>query len=39
MRNQDIQIATLDNGLVLVVEPMADVQSAAFCCWFPGQHL
>jgi len=36
MRNQDIQISTLDNGLVLVVEPMADVQSAAFSLLVPS---
>jgi predicted Zn-dependent peptidase len=36
MRNQDIQIATLGNGMVLVVEPMEDVQSAAFSLLVPS---
>ena len=36
MKNQDIQISTLDNGLVLVIEPMADVQSASFSLLVPS---
>ncbi len=36
MRNQDIQISTLENGLVLVVEPMAEVQSASFSLLVPA---
>jgi predicted Zn-dependent peptidase len=36
MRKQDIQISTLENGIVLVVEPMVDVQSAAFSLLVPA---
>lgn len=36
MKHQDIQISTLDNGLVLVVEPMSDVQSASFSLLVPS---
>ncbi|MGE3314431.1 MAG: M16 family metallopeptidase [Planctomycetaceae bacterium] len=36
MKDQDIQISTLDNGLVLVIEPMADVQSASFSLLVPS---
>jgi len=36
MANQEICIHTFDNGLTLIVEPMADVQSAAFSMLLPA---
>ena len=36
MRDQDIQTHLLENGLTLVLEPMADVQSAAFSLLVPA---
>ncbi|MCH7988996.1 MAG: insulinase family protein [Planctomycetes bacterium] len=36
MKDQHIQTRTLDNGLTLVVEPMSDVQSAAFSLLVPA---
>ncbi|MEX2286265.1 MAG: pitrilysin family protein [Planctomycetaceae bacterium] len=36
MKDQTIQTHTFDNGLTLVVEPMADVQSAAFSMMVPA---
>jgi len=36
MQDQDIQTHTFDNGLTLLVEPMSDVQSAAFSLMVPA---
>jgi predicted Zn-dependent peptidase len=36
MADQQIQTHTLSSGLTLIVEPMADVQSAAFSLLFPA---
>lgn len=36
MTNQTIQTRTLDNGLVIIVEPMAGVRSAAFSFLLPA---
>jgi predicted Zn-dependent peptidase len=36
MANQEIRIHTFDNGLTLIVEPMTDVQSAAFSMLLPA---
>src|SRR5579872_2198357 len=36
MANQQIQTHSIGNGLTVIVEPMADVQSAAFCLLVPA---
>ncbi|MBI3862173.1 MAG: insulinase family protein [Planctomycetia bacterium] len=36
MADQQIQTHSISNGLTLIVEPMADVQSAAFCLLVPA---
>lgn len=36
MVNQQIQTRSISNGLTVIVEPMADVQSAAFCLLVPA---
>ena len=36
MANQQIQTHAISNGLTLIIEPMADVQSAAFSLLVPA---
>lgn len=36
MANQQIETHSIGNGLTVIVEPMADVQSAAFCLLVPA---